>query len=80
MPSNPGEEFTSRSSGPFFPLIISTPATLSPIVFVARRATLFSSGVILGVSDFLFDLAALKRAVNGFVSTDYNYNFNKIQS
>ena len=45
IPSRPGDELTSRRSGPFWPLMISTPATFSPNVFVANKATFFSSGV-----------------------------------
>lgn len=48
MPSKPGEELISRSSGPLFEGTISTPATCSPWALVAATARLMVSlsGVI----------------------------------
>ena len=47
MPSRPGEEFTSITSGPWLERRMSTPATFRPITRAARMAVERSSGVIL---------------------------------
>ena len=46
MPSRPGVELTSSTTGPRPERIRSTPATLSPITLAARTAVRRSSGVI----------------------------------
>ena len=43
MPSRPGDEFTSMTSGPWSDSSISTPATRSPIIWAAFTATFFTS-------------------------------------
>ena len=45
MPSRPGEELTSRMSGPRFERMMSTPATSRPMALAAALAVLRSSGV-----------------------------------
>ncbi|MCY1268567.1 hypothetical protein D9M70_170430 [compost metagenome] len=47
MPSRPGEEFTSITSGPWWERRMSTPATDRPMTLAARMAVMRSSGVIL---------------------------------
>src|SRR5690606_4548329 len=47
MPSRPGEELTSMTTGPWFERRMSTPATLSPMILAERTAVERSSGVIL---------------------------------
>ena len=47
MPSSPGEELTSMTTGPWFERSMSTPQTRSPIAFAERTAVLRSSGVSL---------------------------------
>ncbi len=47
IPSRPGDELTSRSSGPFLERMISTPAKRNPRIFAAVVASFRSVGVIL---------------------------------
>ena len=49
MPSNPGDEFTSRTKGPLDERMMSTPAILNPIALVALIAILRSSTVVLTI-------------------------------
>ena len=50
IPSKPGDEFTSITTGPWFERSRSTPAKLSPMIYAARIATERSSGVIFTFS------------------------------
>ncbi len=45
IPSNPGEEFTSKTNGPLSDCNMSTPAIPKPTAFAARIAVYFSSTV-----------------------------------
>ena len=47
MPSRPGDELTSITTGPRFDRSMSTPHTLRPMALAARMAVARSSGVIL---------------------------------
>lgn len=47
MPSRPGEELISRTLGPSWERIMSTPATRKPILLAALSAIWRSSAVIL---------------------------------
>lgn len=51
IPSIPGEEFTSSTSGPRSDRTISTPATFKPIAFAASTAVLRSFGVNFTISE-----------------------------
>ena len=48
MPSSPGEEFTSMTTGPRSARSRSTPATANPMTLAARMAVFFSARDIHG--------------------------------
>src|SRR5690606_29906045 len=60
IPSRPGEEFTSITSGPWLERRISTPATFRPMMRAARTAVARSSGV-MRISDAVPPRCRLER-------------------